>query len=344
MLKRFQLWLYARGWALALTIAASFMLRKRMSHNNGLVASGRLRIVDNPRFPAHDFLVPGRQMKCRLRHASVSYDDDTIIQVRSASLKFADSREDSPLDLEMNTGTISLFWTARNFFEFAFDRQMKEGLAFRDFYRKYPRGLLAAKEGIRKSPSSFADLKYHSQCTQAFTGKDGVRRYCRFRLIPDPEVPETGLMRPEELENLWVEVVAPGETRSPHYLKREFAERLARGPVRYRLQMQLHTPTQQDSEELFNCNVAWDEASHPYVDVAEVEVDTLLPHEESEWMVFSVGHHPPSLALLPAKSLDDYNSVNYLRAHSTLAKRARLLAYKLFGMPKPLPERETKQA
>ena len=45
-----------------------------------------------------------------------------------------------------------------------------------------------------------------------------------------------------------------------------------------------------------------------------------------------------SVSLIPATSIDDYNSLNYLRAKVDLAKKCRLLAYKLFGMQKPLPD------
>src|SRR5262245_61037638 len=92
MLKKAQLWFYAYFYAGALIVTSSFWRRVRMSHNNGTTATGRIKIVDNPTFPEHDFLQAGREFKCRLRHASVSYDDDTVIQVRAASLKFDDSR------------------------------------------------------------------------------------------------------------------------------------------------------------------------------------------------------------------------------------------------------------
>ena len=69
MLSRIQLWLFAYGYAWLLVVVASLFMRRRMSHNCGVVASGRLRIVADPRFPPHDFLEPGREFPCRLRHA-----------------------------------------------------------------------------------------------------------------------------------------------------------------------------------------------------------------------------------------------------------------------------------
>lgn len=339
--KRLQLWFYTYLWAWAVVLGGS-LRRRRMSHNNGIAARGRVKIIGEPGIPAHPFFEPGREFPCRLRHASVSYDDDTVIQVRSASLKFADSPYKSPLDLEMNTGTISLFWTARNFIEFAMCREMTNGIAFLRFYNKYPRGLIAAKSGIRKYPSSFANLHYHSQCAQLFIGLDGIKRYAKFRLLPMGDEAESGIIPPEELPGLWSEEVAPGETRSPNYLKREFADRLGHGKVCYRLQIQLHTPGAKEADEndeIFNCNIEWDETTHPYQDIALVTLDELLSLDESNQMRFNVGQAPPSLGLLPSYSVDGYNSVNYMRARSGIAKRLRIAAYRILGMPKPTPER-----
>lgn len=344
MLKKAQLWAYAHIYTALIMVGSSLMERRRMSHDNGTTATGRLKIVDAPTFPAHEFLSPGREFQIRLRHASVSYDDDTIIQVRAASLKLADSRYESPLDLEMNTGTISLFWTARNFLEFFSTREMTNGLAFTKFYDKYPLGLQAGKDGIRKYPSTFAQMYYHAQTAQLFLGKDGVRRYVKFRMIPEDRGPETGLIPMAELENRWLETPAPGETRSQNYLKEEYAARIARGPVRYHLQLQLHVPSPDDSPEILSCSVAWDEATHPFIDVATVEVDTLLSLDENNLMRFSVAHCPDSLGLLPAESIDDYNSINYMRKSSGAAKSSRLFFYKIFGMPKAVPDERPKGA
>ena len=46
--------------------------------------------------------------------------------------------------------------------------------------------------------------------------------------------------------------------------------------------------------------------------------------------------------MLPAKSIFDYNSLNYLRAHSELARRARILSYKVYGMVPPIPDNDNR--
>lgn len=336
-----------------LVILTSLRKRQRMSHDGGIVGTGTVKIVDNPEFPPHPFFKPGWSFRCRLRHAPASFEDNTRTQVFSGSLKFADSSFESPLDLEMNTGRISIFWTVRNFLDFARARQMDDayGICYRQFYEKYPRGLIAAKDGIRRTPSSFTLMHYYTQTAQRFVGLDGKERYVKFRLLPFDDVPETGIIPAEELEPLtsldkrWSELVNPRETRSPNYLKHEYTERVAAGTVKYKLQLQLHTPGPEDEAlEILNCNKEWEPATHPFMDVAVVEIDKTLSFPDDCWMINSPAHCPPSLALLPSKSLDDFNSINYFRARSTIAKKARIFAYKLFGMPKPQPEQRPRPA
>src|SRR5688572_17804555 len=118
--------LYDRAvlWLMGTLITAmvalnSFMTRGRMSHENGIVARGRIRIVDQPAFPAHDFFQPGREFPCRIRHASIGASatdmDDAHLDARSISIKFADAPIESPFDIEMNNGPYPPFATAREF-------------------------------------------------------------------------------------------------------------------------------------------------------------------------------------------------------------------------------------
>src|SRR5690242_16049398 len=96
--KRAQLELATAGMV-ALICADSFFNRKRMSHMQGVLARGRVRVVDQPTFPDHDFFRPGREFPCRLRHASAAFEDEALLSVRAASLKFADSDFAGPFDL-----------------------------------------------------------------------------------------------------------------------------------------------------------------------------------------------------------------------------------------------------
>ena len=79
----FVLWLYTGFFNLLLTVFGSFLYRARMSHNNGIAASGTLRFVDNPKFPLHPFIQPGQAMPCRVRHAAASFHDDAMRAARA---------------------------------------------------------------------------------------------------------------------------------------------------------------------------------------------------------------------------------------------------------------------
>ena len=119
MINKTILWFTAKFFALMITIFISFFGRARMSHNNGIAAKGKLRIVDDPKFPDHDFFKAGREFEARIRHGSAAFLDDAMNCIRSISVKFADTPFESPMDLEMNTGPVSLFWSAVSFLKFA---------------------------------------------------------------------------------------------------------------------------------------------------------------------------------------------------------------------------------
>jgi hypothetical protein len=107
-----------RAACVSLIALRSLMTRNRMSHQNGIVSRGRLRIVDKLSIPENDFFLAGAEFPCRLRHALISLMDDAGLFARGASLKFADADVDSPLDLLMNGGATSPFWNMDTFARF----------------------------------------------------------------------------------------------------------------------------------------------------------------------------------------------------------------------------------
>src|SRR6202020_1104860 len=93
------LWLYAKLFALMLALFLCLPKRQRMSHNNGIAATGTLRIVDDARFPAHGFFASGKVYPCRIRHASATFLDDAMNCIRSISIKFSHHHLRSPFDI-----------------------------------------------------------------------------------------------------------------------------------------------------------------------------------------------------------------------------------------------------
>jgi hypothetical protein len=109
----------SRLFGLMLALFLSIPKRQRMSHNNGIGAQGWLKIVDDPKFPPNKFFTPGERFPVRIRHASATFLDDAMNCIRSISIKFSHHRFKSPFDIEMNTGEVSLFWSALSFLKFA---------------------------------------------------------------------------------------------------------------------------------------------------------------------------------------------------------------------------------
>ena len=94
--------------------AISLARQKRATHKLGVGGLGTATVVCDPQFPANEFFKPNRAFPVRLRHGNLNLDDDAGSDVRGASLKFADTDDESPLDLVMNTGSVSVFWDVKS--------------------------------------------------------------------------------------------------------------------------------------------------------------------------------------------------------------------------------------
>lgn len=345
--QRLQLWFWGKFFILLIALGAG-MRRRRMSHNNGIAGRGTVRIVDDPQFPPTDFFEPGRTFPCRLRHGAAGFMDDSMGLVRSASLKFADSDYASPLDVQMNTGDHCFFWNARSFLEFAFSRHVHDGIEYEKFYRKHAEGRLSAASAIIRNPSSFTQLYYHSHTPFAWHARDGKPRYVRFRLFPEDRGPMTAAPDPEFLVRaahspgmalqLADQKAAPDETRNVNYLKNEWRDRVQERGARYHLQVQFHEVSPADSDQVRNPLMPWNEETHPYVDLAEVEITEVLSPADSAYLAFEITNLPASMGILPAESLDDYNSLNYMRQQSIWAIRTRRFLTRRFGPPPTVPD------
>ncbi|MEA3278245.1 MAG: hypothetical protein U9Q81_23735 [Pseudomonadota bacterium] len=324
-----------------LVSANSLFGRVRMSHENGIACSGRLKITDDPKFPPHEFFQPGRSFGCRVRRAAASFKDDAKLVVRSASIKFQDDRFNSPLDILMNTGNVPLFWNARTFVGFMASSIAGKGKHYVSYLRKHPQAAVGGGDSVRRNPESFGNMVYHTKTVSGFIGQDSLFRYARYRLIPDPwNGHESGTPDEWDRTHSWLQNPYRDETRSRNYLKdatRRFFDE--GGKLRYRLQIQLRDKPESDPDpQWLSSAVPWDETRFPYVDVAEVELDKALSYEESMLTWFHLGNHPESLPIPKARSIDDPHSLNHLRLASIWARRARLFSYRLRGMPKAFPD------
>jgi hypothetical protein len=319
------------------------LTRQRMSHQNGIVATGKIKIVEDLDMPANDFFKPGHDFKCRLRHATVRFLDDAVLCPRSASLKFADSDDRSPLDLLMNNGSATPFYSMSTFWGF-----MQVSIAggrekITKFMQENPRCYINFRRALRRDPETFAQLYYYTQTIFQFKALDGKERYIRFRLIPENRGQETGIPSREDLETVWFQEAKPDETRSRNYLKEEYRKRVKSKPVIYHLQAQIYEWTPSSNKKIvLNSVYEWPEQNHPWRDVATVTIDGLLEHDNrsnapdysihrGDHVLFSLANRPPSIGLLKAESIRDAASLDYLRAAGVWARRVRLFAMKIFG-------------
>lgn len=104
------------------------------------------------------------------------------------------------------------------------------------------------------------------------------------------------------------------EIRPQGYLKADIEERMSEGGIQYKLQIQLHEIKPDDSHLVLHAARAWDQATHPWLDLADVSLTSLLPFDVTECTRYSLENIPLSLSLPPAKTIYDYNSIAYLRS------------------------------
>lgn len=329
------------GLITAMITTSSFLQRNRMSHENGITCRGRLRIVLDPTFPEHPFFAAGREFPCRIRHGAASWIDDAKLVVRSGSLKFADDDGDSPLDLLMNSGDVPLFWSARTFFGFMFGTSEGRGKYWIPYLKKYPQALVGGQRSVRRDPESFALMVYRSQTSQGFIGTDQIFRYARYRLIPaDYDGVESGLPGEVDLSHPWLQNPLPEEPRSRNYLKDEIIHRLndLHEPVLYRLQIQIREKPPGPDPEWVTAAFPWDEETNPWHELAAVTLEEALDYRTAMLTYFDLANHPPSLPVPLGVSIDDPHSMNNLRLAGAWARKARLLAYRLRGIPEKFPD------
>lgn len=324
---------------LALAIFLSFRKRERMSHNNGVAGAGTVRIVDNPTFPAHDFFEPGHEFPARVRHACATFLDDAMNCIRSISLKFSDENFRSPFDIEMNTGETSLFWSAASFMKFASMRKEQWGIEYKEYYERYPQGLQAAKLALRRDPTSYHNLRYYSKTPFLFIGKDAIKRYAKYRIRPFYHEKETGIHDLSDVDTCNQRIL-PNETKGRNYLKYEYLHRVSTTGAKYMLEIQTRVASADDNPEIFNNMKPWNPDIYPWHDLAVINIHKPLNWNDSTLTSFSLNNMPKTLGILPATSIYDYNSLNYLRAHSEIARKARLFSYKVFGIPPAIPNND----
>lgn len=324
---------------------------KRRSHPRGVGLGGSLEVVANPAFPAHPFFQPSRRFSIRLRHSNLSPKhghDDAALLIRGAALKFEDADEGGPCDLVMNSGARPVFWSCRDLFPvglYPADSTGRKAVKREEMYRHYPAKAVGQYDCLRRAPSSYSAVGYHTKFVMHFDCSDGVARYARFRLVPPgwrTMADDSGLPDEEHEARLGSQLFVtpwelspgrdPAEARPPDYLQRELEERTRDGgKIAYLLQVQLHEgePSEAEAREVFNPMIAWDS---PWMDLARVEADRVLPPELTERTRFDPGVVPEGMRIMRARVQEDPASILWMRASIYRASgAARKLGRRLRG-------------
>jgi catalase len=107
-----------------------------------------------------------------------------------------------------------------------------------EFVGSHPKAL-AFVQLVGKFPSSFARDSYFALTAMKFTNKDGVSRFGRYTFVP-----EAG---EEHLD------ADAAKAKSASYLFDELAERMAKGPIKFKLTVQVAD----DGDEVNDATVHW---------------------------------------------------------------------------------------
>ncbi|XP_078613312.1 allene oxide synthase-lipoxygenase protein-like [Branchiostoma floridae x Branchiostoma japonicum] len=306
-------------------VAGTATSARRAFHAPGIGASGFAVVVDNVKFPETDFFRPRTVFPVRLRHSNCWSADDAAADIRGVAIKFGDTDGDSCFELFMDTGTMAPFWDIPSYEEYV--TAMKGGPEkLQEWCWKAPMNYYTLVDGLRRAPDSYFQLVYSSQTCFAFKAKDNVPRYAKFRMIPTNSEPESGLLSLDEQRQAWITARLSEEERPQNYLRLEYAERLVKSSIHYRLQLQLHTKKASDTANTCNPHRCWAPVDHPWYNVADVIITTLLTDNVTARTSFHVANLPPCLSLIEPESMYDYNSINYIRAKVYPAAHAARLA------------------
>jgi catalase len=128
--------------------------------------------------------------------------------------------------------------TGQEFLEFLHGVAQPDKAKVMEFIGSHPKAL-AFVQLVGKFPSSFARDSYFALTAMKFTNKDGLSRFGRYTFVP-----EAG---EEHLD------AAAAKAKSASYLFDELAERMAKGPIKFKLTVQIA----EDGDQVNDATVHW---------------------------------------------------------------------------------------
>jgi catalase len=128
------------------------------------------------------------------------------------------------------------------------------------FLATYP-AALAFVQTPKPSPTSFAKEAYFGVTAFRFTNELGLGRYGRYRILPDAGI--------EHLDD------ASAKSKSENYLFDELTQRIAAGPIRFKIHVQIAN----DRDTVDDATVHWP-ADRPVVDFGTIALTAKAPDDE----------------------------------------------------------------
>lgn len=305
----------------------------RATHTYGVGARGEARIVVPDGFPQNDFLQAGKAYPVILRHSQPGgQSDNRTRDGGAASLKFCEGTADASArglhDIMMNTGRTLFVRSARAFLSMVTTPNPER------VEKLLVPGILDDRilsEGYRNG-GSFTDFYYHSQICYELRAQSGETSYLRYRLLNGDRGPERGNY-PDSWapKGITFYPLLENDPRSATYLKDDFLSRFQHNGVRYLLQGQLRSGSDQ---EAVNCTRVWDPATYPWMDLAEISLTEALTVEELDALTLDANWTAPGIELPLATTglwtgnqADNHASLGHARALVySLARQARAAA------------------
>jgi catalase len=157
--------------------------------------------------------------------------------------------------------------TGQEFLEFlralaSSDPSKLAGSPLEAFLGAHPKAL-AFVQAPKPNPSSFARESYFGITAMRFTNKDGLSRYGRYRIVP-----EAGN---DHLDD------AAAKAKSANFLFDELAERIAKGPIKFRIVVQLAN----DGDTVDDATSHWPE-DRTVLDLGTITLTEPVADEEHE--------------------------------------------------------------
>jgi catalase len=157
--------------------------------------------------------------------------------------------------------------TGEEFLEFlravaASDPAKISGSPLEAFLGSHP-AALAFVQMPKPAPSSFARETYFGVTAALFTNKDGVSRYGRYRIVP-------------EAGNNFVDSATLAD-KPANYLFDEIVERISRGPVRFRVMVQLAN----DGDTVNDATIHWPE-DREVLELGTITLTAAVPENAHE--------------------------------------------------------------